>query len=127
MAPCAHFRSRSWAASPPFTVLDYPIRELRGRVLGVIGWGTLGRAVAQRCEAALGMRVQIANRPGAQPQPDRVDLPQLLRAASRYALLHLASLLRRRHVHWPPRKGREQRGKLARIHLPQRVRRDPEL
>lgn len=71
----------AWAASPQFTLLDYPIRELRGRVLGVIGWGTLGRAVAQRCEAALGMRVQIANRPGAQPQPDRVDLPQLLRAA----------------------------------------------
>ncbi len=71
----------TWGASPQFTVLRYPIRELRGRVLGIVGWGVLGQAVAQICEAALGMRVIVANRVGAVPVAGRVDLAQLLREA----------------------------------------------
>jgi len=54
-----------WGASSQFTMLDFPIRELAGRTLGVIGYGTLGRAVARVCEQALGMRVLIARRAGA--------------------------------------------------------------
>ncbi|MBV6423817.1 MAG: Glycerate dehydrogenase [Steroidobacteraceae bacterium] len=77
-----------WGASPQFTMLDFPIRELAGRTLGVVGYGTLGRAVAQACEAALGMRVRVALRAGA-ASPDvaaadgvvRLPLPQLLREA----------------------------------------------
>ena len=69
----------AWSASPQFTLLNYPIRELRGRVLGVVGWGVLGQAVARICENALGMKVLVANRPGATRQPGRVDLAQLLR------------------------------------------------
>ncbi|MCP5329046.1 MAG: glycerate dehydrogenase [Sinobacteraceae bacterium] len=68
----------TWARSAQFTVLDWPIRELRGRVLGVIGWGVLGQATARACEAALGMQVRVANRVGAPPQPDRVALHELL-------------------------------------------------
>lgn len=71
----------AWGASPQFTLLNYPIRELRGRVLGVVGWGVLGRAVADTCAAALGMRVMIANRPGAKRIAGRLDLPALLREA----------------------------------------------
>jgi glycerate dehydrogenase len=67
-----------WGASPQFTMLDYPVRELRGRVLGVVGWGVLGRAVATACEAALGMRVLVANRPGGERLPGRLDLDELL-------------------------------------------------
>ncbi len=67
-----------WGQSPQFTMLDYPVRELRGRVLGVVGWGVLGRAVAAACEAALGMRVLIANRPRGERQPGRLDLDELL-------------------------------------------------
>jgi glycerate dehydrogenase len=48
-------------------------------VLGVVGWGVLGQAVARICENALGMQVLVANRPGATRQPGRVDLAQLLR------------------------------------------------
>lgn len=66
-----------WAGSTQFTMLRQPIRELRGRTLGIVGFGVLGRAVARTAEA-FGMRVQIANRPGGERQPDRVDLHEML-------------------------------------------------
>lgn len=68
----------SWAATPQFTMLDLPIRELSGRALGIVGYGTLGRAVAQSAAAGLGMRVLVANRPGGERSPDRLDLHELL-------------------------------------------------
>lgn len=68
----------SWGRSPQFTMLDFPIRELSGRVLGIVGHGTLGRSVAQAAQAALGMRVLIANRPGAERAPGRIDLREML-------------------------------------------------
>ena len=68
----------SWGRSPQFTMLDFPIRELRGRVLGVVGWGALGRGAATVCESALGMRVMIANRPGGARVAGRIDLHELL-------------------------------------------------
>ena len=68
----------SWQASPQFTMLDFPIRELHDRVLGIVGFGTLGRSVARAAEAALGMRVLIANRPGAEPAAGRIALHDLL-------------------------------------------------
>ena len=71
----------SWSRTPQFTMLDYPIRELSGRVLGIVGYGALGRAVAQGAQAALDMRVLIAGRPGQSAAPGRVDLEVLLREA----------------------------------------------
>lgn len=76
-----------WGESPQFTMLDFPIRELGGRTLGVVGYGTLGRAVARACEQALGMRVLVARReggPGRVGEADtdaRVPLDALLRVA----------------------------------------------
>jgi glycerate dehydrogenase len=71
----------SWTRTPQFTMLNYPIRELSGRVLGIVGYGTLGRAVAQGAQAALDMRVMIAGRPGQSAAPGRVDLEVLLQEA----------------------------------------------
>jgi glycerate dehydrogenase len=71
----------AWARSPQFTLLDHPIRELSGCVLGIVGYGNLGRAVAQAAQAALDMKILIANRPGAAATPGRVDLDALLRQA----------------------------------------------
>ena len=68
----------SWEARPQFTMLDHPIRELRGRVLGIVGYGALGRAVCAPCATALGMRVLVANRPGGAREPGRLDLAELL-------------------------------------------------
>ncbi|HSC06368.1 MAG TPA: D-2-hydroxyacid dehydrogenase [Steroidobacteraceae bacterium] len=66
-----------WATSPQFTMLRQPIRELTGRVLGIVGYGVLGRGVARTAEA-FGMKVEIANRPGGERQPARLDLHELL-------------------------------------------------
>ncbi len=68
----------AWGASPQFTMLDFPIRELTGRVLGIVGYGTLGRSVAQAAQAALGMRIVVANRPGAERVPGRPELHEML-------------------------------------------------
>jgi glycerate dehydrogenase len=71
----------SWTRTPQFTMLNYPIRELSSRVLGIVGYGALGRAVAQGAQAALDMRVMIAGRPGQPASPGRVELDALLREA----------------------------------------------
>lgn len=68
----------TWANSAHFTIISHPIRELRGLTLGVVGWGVLGQAVAAACQSALGMQILIANRLGAAPSTDRVDLDELL-------------------------------------------------
>ncbi len=73
-------RNGAWARHAHFTMLDYPVRELRGRNLAIIGWGALGAAVARLGEA-FGMRILIANRAGSAALPGRLDLPDLLRAA----------------------------------------------
>jgi glycerate dehydrogenase len=70
--------SGAWGRSPQFTLLDHPIRELSGRVLGIVGFGTLGRAVARAAESALHMKVLVANRPGGQREAGRLDLAELL-------------------------------------------------
>lgn len=66
-----------WQVAGQFSVFPYPIRELRGRVLGIVGYGTLGKAVAAIAQA-FGMRVEVANRPGGPPQDGRRDLDALL-------------------------------------------------
>lgn len=64
-------------ARPESGALAYPIRELNGRIFGVVGWGELGRGTARIAEA-FGMRVVIANRRGAARRPDRLELEELL-------------------------------------------------
>jgi glycerate dehydrogenase len=73
-------RDGSWVKAEAKTVLAHPIRELNGRLFGVIGWGELGKATARIAEA-FGMRVIIANRPGGARSAERLDLDQLLRRA----------------------------------------------
>jgi glycerate dehydrogenase len=81
----------TWSRSEQFTVAGAPIRELAGKILGIVGYGTLGKAVAKAARDALGMRVLVAERPGARPPardadsegsgPVRVALDELLRTA----------------------------------------------
>jgi glycerate dehydrogenase len=71
----------TWTRATSFGLLHHPIRELRGRILGIVGWGALGSAVAHACESALGMQVIVANRPGGAAQPGRIDLDELLARA----------------------------------------------
>lgn len=56
-------RSGAWQRGEQFCLLEYPIRELCGRRMGIVGYGTLGRAVARTAQA-FGMEVVVAQRPG---------------------------------------------------------------
>ncbi|KGK42710.1 glycerate dehydrogenase [Nitrincola sp. A-D6] len=66
-----------WNQSSQFCLLDYPILELRGRTLGIVGYGVLGAEVKRLAEA-FGMNVLIAARPGSEAKAGRVPLAELL-------------------------------------------------
>ncbi len=69
-----------WQRHPHFCLLDYPIRELAGRELGIIGYGSLGQGVA-KLAPAFGLQVMVGQRPGGEPQSGRVPLHELLARA----------------------------------------------
>lgn len=66
-----------WQQASQFCLLDYPIVELEGKTLGLLGHGELGSAVARLAEA-FGMRVLLGQIPGRPARPDRLPLDQLL-------------------------------------------------
>jgi glycerate dehydrogenase len=66
-----------WQQATHFCLLDYPMGELNGKTLGIVGYGELGRAVAQVAKA-FGMQVLIAERPGGGAQSGRLPLEELL-------------------------------------------------
>ena len=71
-------RAGRWQQARHFGLLDFPIRELDGMTLGIIGYGELGQGVARVAEA-FGMRVLIAQRPGSvETLAGRLPLPVLL-------------------------------------------------
>lgn len=71
-------RAGEWQKSTQFCLLDFPIRELSGKTLGLIGSGNLGQGVAEVAKA-FGMKVFIGARPGTAPTEGRVALAELYR------------------------------------------------
>src|SRR6056297_2186924 len=70
-----------WQQAGNFCLLDYSIRELTGRRLGIVGYGALGRGVARMGEA-LGMEVLISERRGAETiRPGRRAFGEVLTGA----------------------------------------------
>lgn len=69
-------RDGRWQRHPQFCILDFPIRELNGLNLGIVGYGTLGKGVAD-VAPAFGMNVLIAGRPGG-ARTGRLPLEELL-------------------------------------------------
>jgi len=51
-------RQGRWSASPDFCFWDRPLAELDGKVMGVVGFGQIGRAVC-RIARAFGMEVRV--------------------------------------------------------------------
>jgi glycerate dehydrogenase len=70
-------RDGTWKRAPQFTLLDYPIRELAGKHLGIVGFGDIGKQVAKIGEA-FGMHVLLASRDPQDKRPGRLSLPRLL-------------------------------------------------
>ena len=85
-----------WSNSPQFCLLDYPVRELRGMTLGIIGHGELGQGVARIAES-FGMRVLVSQRPGREVSSGRHPLEQVLRESD-VITLHVPLLDNTRHL-----------------------------
>lgn len=79
-----------WSRSPVFTLPAFPIAEVAGKTLGLVGYGRIGRRVAAVARA-LGMRVLVARIPGRSysrwERRVRVTLRSLL-ARSDFVSLH---------------------------------------
>jgi glycerate dehydrogenase len=66
-----------WQKSNTFCMLDYPVMELAGRTLGIIGCGELGSAVAAMGQA-FDMQVLMAERRGRTVRHGRTPLDEVL-------------------------------------------------
>lgn len=73
----ADVKGGRWTQSPIFCRLDYPVIELAGKNLGIIGYGDLGGKVARLGEA-LGMNVLVADSFTGEQKPGRVPVAKLL-------------------------------------------------
>ncbi|MDO6688056.1 MULTISPECIES: D-2-hydroxyacid dehydrogenase [unclassified Agarivorans] len=69
-----------WQQSQQFCFFDYPIDNLAGQTLLVIGAGNLGQATAELA-SNIGMKVIFAEHKNKQPRPGRVDFNQALSCA----------------------------------------------
>ena len=92
----AAVRRGDWSRSSQFGLLDYPVRELRGMTLGIVGHGELGQGVRRLAEA-FGMRVLVSQRPGGSSAPGRVALEQVLRESD-VLTLHVPLLESTHHL-----------------------------
>lgn len=54
-------RQGKWSASPDFSFWDYPLMELEGKIMGIIGFGQIGQRVAD-IASAFGMHVLAYSR-----------------------------------------------------------------
>jgi len=59
-------RNGRWQQAEQFCFLDYSIREISGKTLGIVGYGNLGKGVAKVAKG-FGMDVMLAARPGGPP------------------------------------------------------------
>ncbi len=91
----------AWRKAKQFCLLDYPIHDLRGATLGIIGYGFLGKAVGNLAQA-VGMNLLVAERKGATViRPGRVAFEEVV-AASDVITLHCPLTDETRNlIDWP--------------------------
>lgn len=75
-----------WQSSQFFCPMDFPIHELSGKTVGIIGYGVLGSAVAQVAQA-FGMNVLIAEHKNTTPRPSRTGFDDVIRQSD-FITLH---------------------------------------
>ena len=61
-----------WASNPDWCFWDYPLIELAGKTMGIIGFGRIGRTTG-RIAKAMGMRVLAA---GSRPVPEGEEIAE---------------------------------------------------
>lgn len=69
-----------WQQSGQFCFFDHPIIEIKGRTLGILGYGNLGQGVANIAES-FGMKVIICERIGSAGTPGRVAFDEFIQQA----------------------------------------------
>ncbi len=71
-------RNGEWSKCEHFSSLQYPIQELAGKTMGLIGYGTLAKGV-EKLALAFDMKVLIAARAGSESAPEgRVLIDDLI-------------------------------------------------
>jgi glycerate dehydrogenase len=101
MAYAADVAAGRWEQSTRFCLLDHPIADLAGSRLGIVGYGALGRRVAQ-IGRAFGMEIVVSSRSPVHDKavpwtPVQLPLPALL-ATSDVISLHLPLTEQTRHM-----------------------------
>lgn len=67
----------NWQKADQFCLLDFPIIELAGKTLGIVGYGELGQAVAHLAKA-FGMKIMIGALPNRPMVAERVAFSEML-------------------------------------------------
>lgn len=74
---CGFVKNGGWKKSLTFSPIAYRTNEIYGKTIGIVGYGTIGRAVA-KIARAFGMNVLAYNRSGKTDEfAEYADLPQL--------------------------------------------------
>lgn len=90
-------RRGAWGRSAQFCLLTHTVRDLHASALGVVGYGSLGRAAAD-LGRAFGMRVLVGERRGAREvREGRTEFDELLRASD-VVTLHVPLDAETRHL-----------------------------
>lgn len=77
----AAVREGKWARTPDFSFWDFPLVELSGLTLGIIGYGRIGHKVAQIGQA-FGMKILIAqHRPDLKSDYPMADVDEVFKQA----------------------------------------------
>ena len=92
-------RSGRWAASPDFCYWDFPLMELAGKTIGIVGLGNIGHRVAE-IALAFGMKVKAVTSKSQEQLPagiEKADLQTLLSSADVLSL-HCPLTANTRHL-----------------------------
>jgi glycerate dehydrogenase len=96
-AYAADVKAGKWRNATQFCLFDHPISDLAGSTLGIVGYGALGRRVAQ-IGRAFGMKVVVASRsPVDDAEVTMLPLAELLATAD-VVSLHLPLNDKTRHM-----------------------------
>lgn len=77
---CEHYQltaQGAWQKSRMFTLTDFPIMELEGKTLALIGYGNIGKKVEQLA-TAFGMKVVVANISGRPMRDNQISMDEAL-------------------------------------------------